>query len=318
MQYRPFLNSDPPAIAEIWRSQPSTRSLAQSATPATLDRLVFSKPYFDREGFIVADDGERAVGFAHAGFSGTEDGAGLNRERGVISLVLVAPHENEDDIAAQLLAIANRYLREAGANEVVIGGHPPLSAPFYMGLFGGCQPAGIPQSNPRMMRWVEAFSEQPLHEITVLSRSLAGFRPIVNRDQMQIRRKYRTEPQLDPSPETWWEACTTGFEHRTRYELCARSGPPSGHITYWDMEPIASSWGVHACGLLDIHIDEDLRRQGLGTYLVCESLRQMQSQGATLVECQADSTNEIAVAFLTKLGFEQVDRGVVFAAPPMA
>ena len=61
IHYRPFLNSDPPALAEIWRSQSPSRALIQLMTPAVLDDLVLSKAYFDRQGLILAVE----IGRAH-------------------------------------------------------------------------------------------------------------------------------------------------------------------------------------------------------------------------------------------------------------
>lgn len=312
-RYRAFRNSDPPAIAEIWRSQKPVRSLAQSVTPALLDRVVFAKPYFDREGFLVAEEEGRPIAFVHAGFAANDSLSDLDQTKGVIAQLLVAPHREEDAIAAELLERAEQYLADHGAKQICATGFAPESAPFYMGLFGGCTPAGVPESDEQLSRWVDAWSSTVDRRIAIMQRSLAGFRPVVNRDQMQIRRRFQIEAELDPSSSSWWEACTAGFEHRTRFNLMARDGDtPCGAVTYWDMEPIASSWGVHACGLLDLSIDESRRREGLGTFLGSESLRQMQSQGATLAECHIDVTNEAAMALVAKLGFNQVELGVVF------
>ena len=41
IQFRSFRNSDPPALAEIWRAQPPAAALIQPATPALFDELVF-------------------------------------------------------------------------------------------------------------------------------------------------------------------------------------------------------------------------------------------------------------------------------------
>ena len=62
IHYRSFRNSDPPALAEIWRAQPPAAALIQPATPALLDELVFSKPYFRREGLILAFEEQTPVG----------------------------------------------------------------------------------------------------------------------------------------------------------------------------------------------------------------------------------------------------------------
>jgi hypothetical protein len=50
IRYRPFQNWDPPALAEIWRSQPPIRGRIQTVTPPLLEKYVFAKPWFDRHG----------------------------------------------------------------------------------------------------------------------------------------------------------------------------------------------------------------------------------------------------------------------------
>ena len=43
-----------------------------------VEAAVFSKPYFDRQGVIVAVDEGRVVGFAHAGFGPTADRSAID------------------------------------------------------------------------------------------------------------------------------------------------------------------------------------------------------------------------------------------------
>ena len=77
IHFRPFRNTDPPALVDIWRSQPPLRRRAQGIDVTAMERFVFSKPYFEREGLIVAEEAGRPVGFVHAGFGPVEDGSTL-------------------------------------------------------------------------------------------------------------------------------------------------------------------------------------------------------------------------------------------------
>lgn len=311
IRFRPFLNTDPPAIAEIWRSQHPVRSMAQSVSPGVLDRMVFSKPYFDREGLIVAEEDGVPIGFTHAGFGGGEYGETLVYDEGVVLLVLVKSHEEHDQIAQQLLGHAEAYLQSLGARTIFGGGVAPLN-PFYLGLIGGAALPGATHSNEPLYRLFQHAGYQTRRHIDILHRPLAGFRPLVNRQQMQVRRQYNIDLDLDPPIQNWWDACTTSYEARTRFTLTTRKqGEASGSATFWDMEPLASSWGVHASGLAHIEIPVPLRGGGLATFLVGESLRQLQSQGVTLVEAQVASDNEAAAKLLTKLGFASVDQADV-------
>ena len=81
IEYRAFRNTDPPQLAEIWRSQTAQRGLMQPMSIVALERYIFSKPSFDRNGLIVAVDEGKLLAFAHAGFGSTPDQARCARSR---------------------------------------------------------------------------------------------------------------------------------------------------------------------------------------------------------------------------------------------
>lgn len=311
IRFRPFRNSDPPAIAEIWHSHPPLRGLAPYVSPALLEQHVFSKPYFDREGFLLAVDDDRLIGFVHAGFGALDDGADLTYAAGVICLLMVMPRDDRQSVARQLLAEGERYLVGCGASTLYGGGFAPLD-PFYLGLYGGSELPGVLASDAFA---VERFRDAGYREAgrrLVLQRELVNFRPVVSRRQMQIRRNYKIETLLDPRPATWWEACTFGQKDRTRFELSPRGGGPAcGSVTFWNMEQFSAGWGVHAAGMIQLQIDAEQQRQGLGSFLVGEALRQLNAQGVTLIEAQAMQDNVSALCLLQQLGFRQVDHGLV-------
>lgn len=278
----------------------------------TLEEFVFAKPYFDRLGLNVAvNDEGRLVGFSHAGFGPSEDFRTLSTEMGVVCLLLVTPDQPFDEIAGPLLDASETYLRERGAKVLYAGGVYPLN-PFYLGLYGGSELPGVLESDARTLAFYRRRGYQEADRVAVLQRDLAGFRPLVDRTQMQVRRSYQIEAVLDPPVRSWWEACTFGHTDRTRFNLLSRGGgAPAATVTYWHIEPLASSWGAHAVGVLDLEVAEPHRRRGLAAFLLGESLRQLQSHGVTLVEAQTMDRNTPAIGLYQKLGFRQVDAGVV-------
>jgi len=312
IRVRPFRNTDPPYLVEVWRSQPPLRGLAQPISVRHLEELVFSKPYFDREGLLVAESDEGTiVGFVHAGFGATDDLSSLSTEMGAICLLLVADGQPYEAVAAPLMHAAESYLRRRGAKLLYAGGVFPLN-PFYLGLYGGSEMPGVLESDGRLLEFFQHHEYEPISSISVLQRSLTGFRPLVDRGQMQIRRSYQIEAVLDPPAQNWWEACTFGHTDRTRFDLYPRgSRERAATVTFWHIEPLASSWGVHAVGMINLETAPALRRKGLATFLVGESLRQLQTHGVTLVEAQTLEQNIAAQGLYRKLGFEAVDRGIV-------
>ena len=311
IRYRAFRNSDPPLLAEVWRSRAGPRGIMQPMSAALLEQLVLSKPYFDRQGLIVALDDKRLVGFVHAGFGPTEDEQNISTELGVTCMLLVHPHEHEDEIAQGLLQHSEEYLRSRGATVLYAGCIHPLD-PFYFGLYGGSELPGVLQSDVHAQRVYLAANYRPIDQTVIFQRDISTFRPVVDRQQMQIRRRTQLETVIDPPSKSWWDACTRGGLDRVRFDLVPRDTPPVASATVWNLEPLASSWGVRAGGLLDLEVDTTHRHEGLATFLLGEMFRQLQAEGISLVEAQTMVRNTAAVGLYKKLGFTEVDRGTVF------
>jgi ribosomal protein S18 acetylase RimI-like enzyme len=310
--YRSFLNSDPPHLAEIWRTRAGLRAYAQPMTTALFERMVLAKPYFDRHGLIVATDDGRVVGFGHAGFGPTDDESALSRDLGAAILVIVAPHAQEPAIAAELIVRCEAYLGSRGAKVLYGGGIRPLNA-FYVGLYGGSELPGILDSDAPQQGFFRSANYRQIDRTLVLHRELTGFRPVVDRQQIQVRRRAQVEYHVDPPPRSWWDACTLGEFTRLEYQLRLREEThPVAAATLVEMETFGHAWGVRAAGLIDVHVVQSHRREGFALFLLGEVLRQAAEQGIGLVEVQTMEQNTPALALYRKLGFHQVDSGAVF------
>ena len=312
IRYRPFRNTDPPALAELWCRQPPMRGLGQPVSTLLLDRHVLAKPYFDRNGLIVALDGKDPVGFVHAGFGPADDMSSLSTELGVTCMLLVAPEADRETVAAELLARSERYLSDRGARVLYGGGIFPLN-PFYLGLYGGSELPGVLVSDESATALYRASDYREADRCIAMQHQATDGRPTMDRRLVQNRRRFRIDATFDPRSADWWEACTLGATDRTQFELRPRDGDDVlGRVTFWDMEPLAGSWGVHAVGLVQLEIDPSVRRQGLATFLVSEAMRQLSAYGVTVVEAQAMHSNKAALALYRRLGFTEVDEGIVF------
>ncbi len=314
IQYRPFRNTDPPQLADLWCSQPPQRALAQPMTTTLFEQKVLSKPYFDREGLIVAMDGSRMVGFAHAAFGPTPDGAGVDTRTGTTCLLMVGRHADRQQVAQQLLMHCERYLARRGAQTWMAGCVRPVN-PFYQGLYGDTDSPGIFESDTETVRLFQASGYQTVQTRVILERKLSGFRPIVDRLQMQVRRQYMIQVDVDPPASNWWDACTTEQIERRVHRIISRRGEqPCGQITSWEMDRMSMARGVRAAGLMLLEIDHEHRGQGLGTFLVGETLRWLHTQSTRPVELaviQIPEDNRAARSLFEKLGFQAVDRSLV-------
>jgi len=311
IEFHCFRNDDPPKLADAWRSADLGPSAMQPMTSALLEAGVFSKPYFDREGLIVAVAEGRTVGFAHAAFGPNGDQSGIDFTTGTTLLALVVPHAEQERIAAGLLERCEDYLRRRGAKTLLGGGSAEMRS-FYLGLYGGADLPGILDSSPGMQAVFRRAGYVEEQQIGVLRRTLAGFRPPVNRFQLAIRRATTLRVIDEPARRTWWEAATTTGIALRRYELRGAGDELLGTASFWDMQPLAGAWGISAAGLLHVGIEGSRRRQGLAHYLVAEALHDLAQEGVTLAETQVSLTNEPAVNLFTKIGFETAERGIVF------
>lgn len=309
--YRSFRNSDPPALARMWSQRPPTRGLLRSISTDLLDELVLCKSYFDRDGIILAIEDGMPIGYVHAGFGPTACGTQLDHQQGVVSMLMVNPHDEEDQIAQRLLDLADEYLRSRGAVEVhAMGTH--VLYPFYLGLYGGAEIPGVLQSDTERLRWFNASGYQQVDRVHVWQRELTGYRAQIMRSHIQIGRFTTVNVTLDPSPKNWWEACTKGCLDQVRVDLRPRQGgPPIACATFWNMDAFVSTWGNHVMGLSHIEVESEKRREGLATYLVGQYLRQVSSQGVTRVEGHARESNQPSMSLLEKLQFIEVDQGSI-------
>lgn len=313
IEYRPFRNTDPPALCEIWRNQPPLRARFQPMTTVVFEDIVLSKPFFERAGLIVAAEDQRAVGFVHAGLGPTPDGKQLDSEFGATCMLMVAHHPERTAIAEQLLRLSEAYLATHGTRSCYGGGMACI-APFYNGLYGGCSVPGIVASDTQLVSLYQSAGYVEQGRRLILQRSLAGFRPAVDRQQIQYRRGHDIEVQADPPPRSWWEACVTAHMDLTAYRMRPRNGGAAlGTAVFWNMEPLASSWGVHARGLWQLDIPAGPDQDALAVFVLGEALRLAGQEGVTLIEAHvADSDASLKQVLIGKLGFQVLEEAIVF------
>jgi ribosomal protein S18 acetylase RimI-like enzyme len=310
--FRPFRNSDPPRIAEIWRDQPPQRGIMQPVTAALLEQLVFAKPYFDPEGLILAFADEKPVGFIHAGFGASDEQSSVDTDSGTTYLMMLRADSRNAALADQLLNHAENYLRRRGAKVIYAGGVRPLNA-FYLGLYGGSELPGILVSDPVAHDACGRAGYREIDRVQVLQLDLANFRPPFSRTQRQLRREAAISEVASPATTTWWEACTTCAFERIHFSLSpGGAGDPLATVGFWDIEPLSTSWGIPTAGMLDLEVSSQRRRQGFATFLLSEAFQRLRSRGILRVEAQTMQQNAPALAFYQKLGFTKVDEGVVY------
>jgi hypothetical protein len=125
---------------------------------------------------------------------------------------------------------------------------------------------------------------------------------------MNLKRQFDFSVEQDPAAFSWWEACTLGESYRVRYSLTDRTSRESvASVTYWDMQPLAGSWGARAMGMYDLRVADRFRRSGMATCVINESLKHLAQDGVGIVEAQTLLSDERVCGCFAKLGFAQTD-----------
>ncbi len=312
LRFRTFCNSDPPLLTEIWRSRRPRSGLPCEITPSLLEHFVFSRPYFDCEGLILAFDGERAVGFAHAGFGPNQAKDAISTELGTTCLLMVRPDCDETKVAAGLLEKSEEYLVRRGAKVIYGGAVAPLDA-FYLGLYGGSELPGVLQSDAVSRNIYNASGYKEIDRAVIFQADVHSFCAPMTRQLMQVRRRMIFKTLVDHPTQNWWEACTLGSFDLTRYALYTHSETSAvAHATLRNMDPTAMPGSGGNVGLIDLQVDIRYRRQGLVSFLLSEIFHQLARQGVAAVETQTMQGNSAAMSLYRKLGFQEVDQGIVF------
>jgi ribosomal protein S18 acetylase RimI-like enzyme len=316
MRYRHFRNADPPAVVGLWNEALTHRGAVELRSHTALDNAVFNKPYFDPTGFFVAEDeAGRLAGFAHAGFGPNDDLSALDYARGVVCAVAVRPEHRRKKVGTELLHRCEEYLRQHGAATLRAGPIRPVK-PFYLGVYGGSNAAGFLKSDPDAEPFFLAQGYRPDGRVLVFDRRLDLPLNIVDARFGVLRKRY--EPQALPQARlgSWWRECVLGPLEPFEFRLDDRAtGQTAARALFWEMTDYGWRWGAPAAGVIDVQVRNDLRRQGLGKFLLAQLLRHLQEQYFAVAEVQVPGEDETAARLFRSLGFVQVDEGVSYTKP---
>lgn len=316
--FRPYRNGDSPALVDLWNRALPDRGVVRPLSVHEFDALVIGRLHFDREGLIVAERDGRVIAFAHAGF-GPEQPRGpslqLDTSLGTVALVVIEPGLDDPALDRDLFAAAESYLRGRGASVLYAGGQYPLN-PFYWGLYGGSEFAGVLGAHTSFNRAALRAGYRPSAESILMEVDLARPEPRDPKAAL-LRRQVRLDVAEDALPPGWWEALAIGLFRPSKFELFDKSdGRRLASAWTWDIAAgFAIGDGRSRTAMLNLEVDPAHRRRGLGRFLVVEVMRHARSQMADLVAIETSATNAPALALYDGLGFERVDTATLYRLP---
>jgi ribosomal protein S18 acetylase RimI-like enzyme len=309
LHYRRFRNTDPPALVEVWNQAFTGRGALRLRSATPLERFTFAKLHFDPAGLIVAEDDGVVVGFVHAGFGASEDQSALSPAAGVTCALGVRPEYRRKGIGAELLRRSEAYLRERGAQTLHAGPLQPLN-PFYHGVYGGSDLPGFLTSEAEAAPFLLRQGYRPRRTVLVFQRRLNQTLKLADGRFPALRQRYELRVGNRKRLGSWWKECVLGTLEPLDFALEEKlTGALVARAFVWEMEGFSWRWNQTAAGILDLEVRDDLRRRGLGKFLVSQILRYLQEQFFELAEIQALETDEPALRLVRGLGFEEVDQG---------
>jgi ribosomal protein S18 acetylase RimI-like enzyme len=316
IRFRPFRNTDPPALADVWNESHPARSAYPLRTPALLERWVFSKPYFDHQGLIVAYDDEadnRVQGYILAGFGPNDDLTALDTTNGVICSLAVRPEARRRGLAGQLVAKAEEYLTARGSTILRAGPRWPY-CPFGFGLYGGTNCPGFLTSDEGADPFFKSLGYEPSGTTLVFHKKLDAPLSIADGRFGLLRKRYETQVLRAAGVPSWWHDCVWGTLEPVEFRMVDKLANNfiAARATVWELEGYGWRWGFPSAGILDIVVRQDLRRQGLAKLLVSQVLRFLQDQFFGICEFQAPSDQPELVGLCLGASMEQVDMGIAY------
>lgn len=317
ISYRPFRNTDPPGLVDVWNDTAGGRGSYPVRSTAVLDRWIFSKTYFESPGLIVAeetgDDGKSTiVGFSIAGFGPNEDQTALDHSTGVTCSILVRQSHRKKGIGKELLARSEAYLRGKGATTLRVGSMNPLN-PFLFGLHGGANSPGILKSDGDAAPFLTSQGYTAGDAVTIFQRKLDAPLDVADNRFNFLRRRYDIQLIRTASAGSWWSECVWGVLEPVEFRAYDKlTGMPCARAVVWELEGFNWRWNTPAAGILDVQVRPDLRKQGMAKLLLFQILRFLQDQFFGIAELQVRTADPAAVGLCKSLGFEPVDEGVVY------
>ena len=308
IDYRPFRNTDPPQISDLWNFGKLGPGAAREFPNDALDMLVLAEPYFDKRGLIVACDGKELVGFVHAGFGANDAGTAVSTSAGVICAVVVRMDYRMQGIGRQLVVRAEEYLRSRGSVEIYAG-ESGTRNPFYLGLYGGAESGpDFIESDVNAARPFFATSGLSARRgrFVLMTRDISEKKDPFDPRMLTVKRTMKFGVLDHPLDATWWWLTRHGRFGSLTFNLIPNSGgAPPAEVTFWEMELHAANRGERTAGITGLTVAANDRRKGYAKALLTEVIRRLRDEVVTRVEVTIREDNTAALnLFHLPLNFE--------------
>ena len=317
IHFRHYRNYDNPGLVSLWNTALNTRGCCKAIKPFFLELQWFCKPWFDAKGMTLALDDERPesqriIGASLAGFGVGGDGKSLDRGKGVVSMLLVHPDYRKKRIATELLQQSEAYLKECGSADLRFGCTWDRF-PYCWGMLGSISPAGVLHSMEPAHVFIQKHGYSAAEKYEVYSRAMKQPLPLGDTRFPQLRRKY--ELRIGPRKTISWldEALHGGMDTMVFELLETALERPVAEVRAAEMTQFINKSQPPLAGLYGLTVKPELRGQGLGKYLMSQTIQHLSDQFYQNVETVIPQENNEARQLLKAMGFTMIDEGTSYA-----
>jgi ribosomal protein S18 acetylase RimI-like enzyme len=233
---------------------------------------------------------------------------------GTIAMLVVEPGLDDAGLVAGLIDAAQIYLRSRGAKVLYAGGLFPIN-PFYWGLYGGSEGAGVLSGHRTFHGALLERGFEPVGTTVLLEADLSVQEPRDPRAAV-IRRQTQIEFLDDSLPTDWWQNLALGdFQLMSARLLLKTDGTQVAQAQAWDMSWFGREDNLTRIGLINVEVPPAHRRKGYGRFLVSEIFRRARESLVVAVAVATSTANEPALALYASLGFQPVEQSTLYRLP---
>jgi len=301
IEIRPFLNTDPPALAEVINRCCKIESVVSASL---LEHAVFSKICFTHDRLLIALKGQRLVGFVHLGSTASDD-----PEMSTLTISNLLFDEGDDVTATALVEAASEFARARGFSRLRIGSSPE-NAEYYNGISSHFLNVGIPDFQ-HVLPTLYTLGFKELTAWICFECDPQTVKIPFQRKHMLYRRSHDVVQVIDPVFDS--NAINLVFSHLANSELRLIERDTNllvGRLIYASLAHSYPGWPSGGVDVLSYIPYSDDTLIDVFDYLICELVRQIPDSGSSPLRVHVSETNEAHCDLLLALGFDEIIRSV--------
>lgn len=305
---RRFLNTDIPALVQIWNEHFQSLGLRSPLDPSTFHAAILNRTFFDPRQLIVATVDDHPVGWTH--WLPVPD----KPELAVVPVVCVLPDSlkhSATEIGLALLNHIEKQIQETGCSRI-IGGSGPTDGSGYCGVPPLGPGIGIADADRSTSGWFMQLGYSPRRRLAQYEVQLARFRPPIDRTLVQLRRSTTITTQRIIRADARHAAALSHVDQE-RYITTDRGGAVAAWADFYLSDPEAMVFPVsHA--ILGACKSVDPEDHGAAVrYTIASGLQQLSNSGVTQVTAVTSDQHPHRTVLLRGLRFELTTEGTLFS-----